>query len=272
MAIVSISRQIGSFGEEIAALVAEKLGYTLITGGEIYQLAQACEEEFKKECALFEREIIDGFWERLFLNKPANASLFLAVNYELAARNNVILMGRGSQICLKQIPWVLKVRIVAPKEIRAGRLSDSKGVPLEESEKYIMHHDSDRRVLIEQLYKTDPRDWYFYDLVINTAGIDPENAADLMVHAVHNMGPIADEAAWKKNLLNLSKAKFVECAIRKRVNPTPFSFINVDYSSLELLTIIGSVRDDEAKYKAEKIALSFDGVDRVDNQLIIASD
>lgn len=273
MAVVSISRQVGSYGEEIAALVAEKLGYTLIEGGDIYQLAQSCEVEFKKECALYENEMIDGFWERFFLNKPANASLLAAINYELAARNNVILIGRGSQIAFRKIPWVIKVRVIAPKEIRVKRLSGAKGFSIKESHKYVDNYDKDRRGLIEQLYKIDARDWsLFYDLVINTSDINPDNAADLISLAVHNMGVITDEDTWKNNLLKLSKAKFVECAIRKRVKASPYSFIEVVYSSSGLLTISGYVPTNEAKYRAEEIALEQDGIDQVDNQLILSGE
>jgi hypothetical protein len=270
VAVVSISRQVGSLGEEIALLTAGKLNYTLIDGAEIHRIAQDCDEEFRKECALYESEMIHGFWERFFLNKSANASLLAAINYELAARNNVILLGRGSQIAFQGIPWILKVRIVAPKQIRSERLSDSKGISREETESYIDRYDKERRGLIEQLYKIDASNWDLYDLAINTAALSPDNAADLIVRAVGNMGAITDENEWRSSLSNLSRAKYVECAVRKKVAATAYSSIDASYSSSGVLTLSGYVPDGEAKYKAEEIALAQDEVDRVDNQLIVS--
>ena len=47
MAVVTISRQTGSKGDEIAALLAKKLNHELIDDEKIHSLAESCDDEYK---------------------------------------------------------------------------------------------------------------------------------------------------------------------------------------------------------------------------------
>ena len=123
MAVVTISRQTGSSGDEIAVLLAKKLKYELIDDEKIHSLAEGCDDEYKDACSAYEIEKFHGFFERLSFNRPAYKSLFESLNLELAGRDNVILLGRGVQVVLKEFPGILHVRIVAPQEIRIKQIA-----------------------------------------------------------------------------------------------------------------------------------------------------
>jgi len=110
MAIITISRQVGSFGDEIAALVARKLDHQIIDNDRVYILAREHDEDFKNACTLYSTQLFRGFLERHFANNPAYKSLFESINCELASIGNVVILGRGAQIALRDIAEVLDIR------------------------------------------------------------------------------------------------------------------------------------------------------------------
>jgi cytidylate kinase len=128
MAVVTISRQTGSKGDEIAALLAEKLNHELIDDEKIHSLAESCDDEYKDACSAYEMEKFQGFFERLSFNRPAYKSLFESLNLELAGRGNVILLGRGVQVVLKEFPGIFHVRIVAPEELRIKQIASEQNL------------------------------------------------------------------------------------------------------------------------------------------------
>ena len=79
MAIVTISRQMGSMGDEIARQVAQRMGVRLVGGDHFHAKAQECDEDFAKACTAFENEKTTGFFERFFMRHPANTSLFASL-------------------------------------------------------------------------------------------------------------------------------------------------------------------------------------------------
>lgn len=268
MAVVAISRKVGSYGEEIGALVAAKLGYRLISREEIHRLGQECDPQFKDACSMFESEApAGGLLDRFFFRDPAYTALFAALNYELASQGEVVIMGRGAQIVLADTPGVCKVRVVAPTALRVERIMALKGVPLEEAREYVRRYDHQRRSLIESVYQRDLGDWSLYDLVVNTANMNQQVASDIVCQAVRSMSRPDDPAALKERLLGLAFAKRVESAIKKQVLTSEYR--NVDVASLGggMVELRGYVQDKRMREKAERIARDQAGVTDVENKL-----
>ena len=125
MAVITISRQTGSFGDEIAKAVAENLRYN-------------CVDKMKISGALADQglrasdfEKFDGkkptIWQSLSNQKKKFIFLLRAAVYYFARSGNVVILGRGGQALLKDIPGTLHVRIFAPFESRMRRLMDLEG-------------------------------------------------------------------------------------------------------------------------------------------------
>ena len=72
MAIVTISRKLGSLGDDIALLVAQKLGYRLVTREEFHRIGLECDREFRDACQLFETEKGRGSFPGPFSVRPDN--------------------------------------------------------------------------------------------------------------------------------------------------------------------------------------------------------
>src|SRR5512136_2215585 len=98
MAVITLSREMGSRGDDVARAVAERLGLRLV-GREL--INRAAKEAGAPEVALAEIDELG-----LLGVKPSAAALRLyrdkvaAVIHELAADGDVLLVGRGGQMIL----------------------------------------------------------------------------------------------------------------------------------------------------------------------------
>lgn len=266
MGVLTISRKVGSLGDEIGAMVANKLGYRLVTRQEIKEMAQSCDTEFKRTCSLFESELTGGFIERLFFKDPASASLFESLNYELAAQGDVVLMGRGGQIVLAEVPGVFKVRIVAPAWLRAGRISQRANLSPDEAAEFVRKHDGKRRALIESIFDRNLSDWSLYDLVINTTGVSAELATDMICLAMERSAK-GDWSAEREKLDNLAFAKRVESHIKKRIATAPHRDIQAFSPQKGVVVLSGVVSEKRSREKAVRLAGEYPGVTQVQDQL-----
>ena len=267
MTVVTISRQVGSFGDEIAEAVAEKLNFRLVGQEEIHALASSCDQGFKDACALFEREVPKGFMERFFFHNPAYISLFESLHFELASLGNVVIVGRGAQIVLGDIPSVLKVRVVAPLKVRINRVMEAKNMSADDAADFVNSYGHQRRALIESIYHIDLSNWALYDLIVNTNILDREAGANIVMTAVKNMAVREDAVQLKQTLKNKAFARRVESAIKKDVATTPFRNLEVRCAEPGVVVLTGFVHDKSSKEKSEKIAAGYPGVAKVENQL-----
>ena len=112
MPIITLSRELGSRGDDVALAVAERLKLRLI-GREL--INQAARQAGAPEIALAEIDELG-----LLGLKPGRAAFQLyrttveQVIRDLAAGGNVLLIGRGGQIVLAGQAGVLHVRVSAP--------------------------------------------------------------------------------------------------------------------------------------------------------------
>ena len=114
---------------------------------------------------------------------------------ELAASGRIVILGRGGQMILADMPSALHVLCVAPPELRALRLAERDGTGLEEAEHRIAEGDKARAAFYRKFWKVDVRDPSLYDLSINTAKVSYEIAADLVVAAAQAKAATANNVA-----------------------------------------------------------------------------
>ena len=266
MAIVTISRKVGSLGDEIARESAKQLGIRMIEGADIHRLALECDQELADMCRTFESEMPAGFFERIFFRDPAGASLFASLIYQEAALGDVVMLGRGSQIVLASQPAVLKVRIVAPLKVRVERVAQRKGISADDAADYVRRYDRQRRSLIENIFQVDLSDWSLYDMVLNTADLRMEQVVEVITVAAKKLGPISEKQ--KVVFADLALAKRVEALIKKKVPTFPARDVEVQNLGQGHLVLTGAVLDKEAIKKAVDIAEAHTGVTKVDNQLM----
>ncbi len=270
MAIVTISRQVGSLGDEIAEITARELGYELIDRRVIKEQAQARDHAFRKACQAYESETSPrGFFERLFLGDPHFLNLFECLNLELASRGDVVLVGRGAHLVLAGVPGVLKVRIIAPEDLRARRIAEKKGVPLEQAREFVEKYGRRRRALLESIYQRDITDPVLFDLVLNTAEITAPEALGLIARAAADLGRRADKDQRRRILERMVLAKRIERAVKQNLTSLAYRHVSVMVEDQGVVTLTGVVADEAQKAKAAEAAARVEGVSRVLNQLTV---
>ena len=178
MPIITLSRELGSRGDDIAVAVAEKLNLRLV-GRDL--LNQAARQAGVPEVALAEIDELG-----LLGVKPSREALqryrstVEGVMSDLADSGNVMLVGRGSQIVLAGRPGVLHIRIIAPHAVRVRCVQERCHVSAEAAAARIDASDRARAGYLRRSYGARWDDPLLYDLVLNTAHLTVENAVDLL--------------------------------------------------------------------------------------------
>ena len=141
MAIITISRQIGSFGDKIAKAAADALGYQYIEKKQLSGVLSTCGLPLTDIDKYDEKK--PSLWQALSRQKELFAQCIRAAICELAAQNNVVIVGRGGQVILKGIPGCVHLRVIAPFQTRVARLMDQTGDDKKTIERIIRLSDDD---------------------------------------------------------------------------------------------------------------------------------
>lgn len=269
MQVITFSRQIGSLGDVIAAIVAREKGFRLIGPAQVHERAETCDPEFKDICVMYETEKGPGFWERFFFDTPVYLALFEALTYEFASEGKVVLIGRGSQLVLRDVPGVFSVRTVAPTDVRVQRVAERLGLQKAQAAEFVRKHDRERRALIQSVFEHDVQDWTLYDLIINTEHYTAEGAAAVVCQGIDSLERAPEPEHWKERLSAMALAKRVEAVIKKRLTPVSASKVEAASGLNGEITLSGRVSDPKHKEKAEKIASEYPGVKSVVNKIVV---
>jgi CMP/dCMP kinase len=183
--IVTVSRQMGSLGTQVAEEAARRLGYRMVWRQVINQAALRAGVP---EVAL---ATIDELG--LLGIKPSQndfQSYHQAVRQimlELANHGNVVIVGRAGQVILRDNPDAVHVRVIAPRMVRVDRVSAEQkqpGLSDRTAASLLDQSDHAREEYLRHYYQVDVNDPLLYDLVINTAYIDVSLASDLIYNLV----------------------------------------------------------------------------------------
>lgn len=187
---LTISRDEGTLGDEIAEALAEHLGWRLCDKEIVNAIASNnhVREDMVWQLDEKDRGLIHNTIERL-LHMPESAPFGSEEYHEsllktlaaLAARGDVILVGRGANFALRWFRQGLHVRITGSLEARVRQLNKIWNVPLEIARQRIHAIDGDRRAFIRQHFRKDINDSSFYSLVLNTDHISVNQAVDALL-------------------------------------------------------------------------------------------
>lgn len=185
MPVITLSREMGSRGDDIAQAIAERLKLRIV-GREL--INRAAKEAGAPEIALAEIDELG-----LLGVKPGPASLRLyrqkvtEVIDSLAAEGNVLLMGRGGQVVLAGRPGVLHIRATAPREMRVQLVQQRCQVSLEVAAARVDACDRARAGYVKRHHGVSADDPHLYDLVLNMARLDVAAAVELICLAAGQM-------------------------------------------------------------------------------------
>src|SRR5258708_412953 len=231
MRAITVSREYGSGGGEIATRLARKLGWQLIDHAVIEQAAREL-GVYKTEVEKHDEEYVESNLSRI-LNRiqnfvtsipaptaaPGSASSPPAIEtlaYQdtirhiiTAAANtgHVVIVVRGGQVLLADRREVLHIRVLAPLELRVAYVARREGLAMDAARTRVQAKDRARGRYMQTQYHCQHEDPHFYDLVIDIAVLDLDSAVDLICLAlefkasrlsvpVEELGPAAHLAPY----------------------------------------------------------------------------
>jgi cytidylate kinase len=99
---------------------------------------------------------------------------------ELAAGGAIVILGRGSQMILDDMPGATHVLCIAPAELRAYRIAEREDIGLDEAKRRCTDGDRARAAFYKKFWKVDVDDAGLYDLTINTDRMPFDLAAEVV--------------------------------------------------------------------------------------------
>jgi len=114
-----------------------------------------------------------------------------AVISGIAARGNVVILGRGGQAILQPAPEAMHVCIVAGRRQRIEMLVERNGISEQEAERRMKQSDGNRQAFHRRFFKVDVEDPSLYNLVIHSGRISQAGAIALIEVAARERTPRA---------------------------------------------------------------------------------
>ncbi len=209
MAVVTISRQYGSGGREVAKRVCELLDYAyfdkqlmLEVANEVglsedeivdfsedtYKMRSFIERLFRRRAGVPVKEVTSrGYQSRLGVDSLNEARCVALVRDTILAayeRGNVVIVGRGGQAILGEKYGVLHVRLEAPLGARTLRIKEREDISLQEAQQLVRQKDAAAQAYLRTFFGIDWDETKHYHMVLNTGKLSLEATAQLITQAI----------------------------------------------------------------------------------------
>jgi cytidylate kinase len=183
MAILTISREYGSGGREIGRRVADQLSYQFVDKERLFQDLEKIGPRWVRVAKEVD-EVCPTLWERHDWQYRGYVAQMEDLILEYALGDNVVIIGRGGSFLLQDVPFCLRVRLVASLETRLEAIMVRESLNLEAARRLIAQVDGERACYIKANYG---RDWdveQVYDLTLNTDSLTYDRVVDILVESL----------------------------------------------------------------------------------------
>jgi cytidylate kinase len=184
-----ISREKGAGGSAVGQLAGKRLGWQVFDKEIVDAIAQKAHVRRELIESLDERDraTLQDVVARLLSPQPIETAGYLAhlreVLLTLGHQGNVVIVGRGAEYILPS-QFGLRVRMVAPVEVRVRRIASEGDLSLKAARVEIERSDRERTTAARRQFGQDPRDPLNHDVTINTAELTIEAATEVVLAAV----------------------------------------------------------------------------------------
>jgi len=181
MQIICISRGTFSGGKDLAENLAERLDYACLSREEL--IDSATKEGIpvgKLEMAMVRPGV---FSQRLALERDHYSAFSTAFLCDkITESDGLVYHGRTGHLLLAGVRHVLRVRVLADEEQRIRTVMQNLGLDRDKARKYLREVDEDRKRWVYSMYGVSWEDAANYDLVLNLAFMNLENATSALVN------------------------------------------------------------------------------------------
>jgi cytidylate kinase len=206
MAILTIARKYGSGGREIGHAISEQLKYDYIDRRRILDDMRAEGKQWEERAKHFD-ENYPNLWERYDWSFRGFVALNQSYFLSYALKDKAVIMGRGGNFLLKGIPFVLRVRVIAPMEKRIEKVVEREGVNSENARWLIEKADHELSGAIYLIYGKDWDNPAEYEMVFNTGIQTPDEIITTIKNGLLEKEKFNTEKARKMLQLRALAAK-----------------------------------------------------------------
>ena len=267
MAVITISREMGTGAYQIAAEVAKKLKYTLVDGTCI----GACAPKYGLAPDMLQMvdEKPPSYITAEDRKRAAALNTVELILLDYARKGNVILYGRGGQDLVKECGNVLRLRFIADFEERVERFAEREWIDPDLARSMIRRSDHQRGGFIHFYFDRDWDDPLGYDLTFNTSRLLPATIIESIVAAAKD--PSLKEA-------DKGAAEIIDNTILvKRIETALLNSPDLDYRPFKIVVekgkvlLSGYLASDKEKKNALKIVESVKGVKSVKEDIQVVN-
>ena len=185
MAIIAMTREMGSRGREVAQRLADELGLTFV----LHELVEhdLAERMHVPESAVHHRfEGAATLRERWQTGSKRLAQYTAEEILELAQKGNILIRGWGACVLLREVPHVVRVRVCAPMQLRVRSVVERHSKDSSAAHQEIERNDAAHKRTLQAAFSVDREDPLLYDLVLNTERTTIETCVRLVRELVES--------------------------------------------------------------------------------------
>lgn len=218
MAIITVSRQMGTGGKSLGQKISQALNYAYFDKEKIIADIQKAGGPW----ASWEREMeaCPTLWERFDRSFSGLVALVEKSVLEAAVQNNVVIVGRGANFILRGVSHAFHMRVVGPIDVRTEWIMQHNDIPQDAARKLLKKIDHDRTCYLRTVYHADWNDPRQYDAVFDV-GVQSE---EQIVRSVSNLVPGKDQAFSVEQQVRL-RQKTLAAKVKAALSVEPSLFI-----------------------------------------------
>jgi cytidylate kinase len=256
MSIITINRGSYSRGKQVAEKLALKLGYECISRD---ILLEASDEFNIPEIKLI-RALHDptSVLERFLHGKEKYVNYICTALLQHVCKDNIVYHGLAGQYFLRDIPHVLKVRIIADMQERVKEEMRRENISAEKALYVLKKDDDERRKWAMQVYGTDTWDSRLYDIILHIGRLTADDAVDILFDTVQkpNFKTTPESQKLVENLTLASRVKSDLAIIAPKIQV-------IAYDGKISINNIAFETGGKEKDRIKSIIMQIDGVEEV---------
>jgi cytidylate kinase len=206
MNVITVTREYGAGGYEVARHLAERLGWELLDR-ELLHRAAAVEHLPDAELERLDEKAV-SLTDRFRLHPPHQQYIhgLREAARQAASKGNVVLVGRGTGQLLADLPNVFHLRLVADQEWRARRMAQREGWSFEQALARCIEEDRVRGRFTRYFFGPDALQPERYDLIVNTGRVALDEVVACVVALVRSEWTTeAAPASTRRRALTLAR-------------------------------------------------------------------
>jgi hypothetical protein len=198
-AILTISREFGSGGREIGQAIARDRGYRYVDRELILADIRKDGPKWEQWAAELD-EHYPTVWEKYDWSFRGLAALVQLHILEHAQQGGVVIMGRGGNFVLRDVPHAYRIRVTAPMDARIERVIKRESVDRDTAKWLCERTDRERAGYLHALYGRRWDDPGEYDRVFSITGPSVDREAAEVMDAL-NARPVTSRGLQTLHLL-----------------------------------------------------------------------